>query len=82
MLLKLTEQFTGIVNPETIITNEIVINTQYIQSVKKVKPQYPFNEEYSMILMASGHTYNVKENFDYIYTKMQKDEITRKRNNK
>lgn len=70
MLLKLTEQYAGIVNPDVIITNEIVVNTQYIQSIKKAKPQYPFNEEYAVILMASGYTYNVKESFDYIYTKM------------
>lgn len=74
MLLKLTEQCAGIVNPDAIITNEIVINTQYIQSIKKAKPQYPFNEEYSIILMASGCSYNVKESFDYIYTKMTENE--------
>ena len=34
MLLKLTEQYGGIVNPEVIVTNEIVVNTDFIQSIK------------------------------------------------
>ena len=73
MLLKLTEQNTGVVNPDEIYTNEIVINSQYIQAIRKTKPSYPFTEEYSIILMASGQAYNVKENFDYIYNKIAKE---------
>ncbi len=70
MLLKLTEQYGGIVNPEVVVTNEIVVNTDFIQSIKRAKPQYPFKDEFTIILMASGNSYNVQETFEYIYQKM------------
>lgn len=73
MLLKLTEQKAGIINPDIIITNELLINTQYLQSIRKAEPSYPFKEEYSIILMGSGHVYNVKESFDYIKDKIAEE---------
>lgn len=73
MLLKLTEQNAGIINPDIVITNELLINTKYLQSIRKALPRHPFKEEYSVILMGSGHVYNVKESFDYINNKITEE---------
>lgn len=74
MLIKLTEQYAGVVNPDMVLHNEIVVNTNFIQSIKKMPKHYPFTEDYTTILMASGTKYNIKENFDYIYQKIADNE--------
>lgn len=76
MILKLTEQNAGIINPDVVITNELLINTQYLQTVRRAEPHHPFKEEYSIILMGSGRSYNVKESFDYIDKKIEEGYAT------
>lgn len=66
MLIRLTEQHGGVVNPGIVVTKEIVVNTDFIQSIEKISAHYPFKDQYSKILMASGNAYNVQEDFDDI----------------
>lgn len=70
MLIKLTEIRQGVVDTNVVLRNKIVINTGYIQTIRKTAQIHPFTNDFTTILMANGYQYNVEEDFDYVYTKI------------